>query len=50
MTFAKLSTTHKNAIGTDTEGIDNKQRIHSSRAHDPDRPDIWGILKSGNTR
>jgi hypothetical protein len=46
MTFAKLSTTHKYAIHPHAEGINNKERIHSARAHDPDGPDIRGILKT----
>jgi hypothetical protein len=49
MTFAKLSTTHKNGIRPHIEGINNKQRINSSGTHDPDRPDIRRVLEARHT-
>jgi hypothetical protein len=46
MTLAKLSTTHKYTVRPRTKGIDNKERVHSPAAHDPDGPDIWRVLKT----
>jgi hypothetical protein len=30
------------------EGVNNKQWIHPARAHDPDGPDIWRVLKTSH--
>jgi hypothetical protein len=49
MAFAKLSTTHKDAVSPHVERINNKQGIHSPRAHDPDGPDIRRVLKTRYT-
>jgi len=48
MTFVKLSTTDEYPVRPYTEGIDNKQRVHSSGTHNPDRPDIWRVLKTSH--
>jgi hypothetical protein len=49
MTFTKLSTTHKDGVRPYVKRINNKQGIHSPRAHDPDGPDIRRVLKTRYT-
>jgi hypothetical protein len=50
MTFAELSAAHENTVCTGTKGLDNKERIHPSSAHDPYNSNIWRILKAGHSR
>jgi hypothetical protein len=50
MTFSKLSPAYKYTISPFMKGLHDKKRINSAGTHNPDSPDVRGILKTGNTR
>ena len=49
MTFAKLSAASKYTICSFNKAAKNKGWIDTTGTHDPDSPQIWRILKSGDT-
>jgi hypothetical protein len=45
VTFPELSPPDKNSIHTDAESLDDKNRVHSSGAHDPDGAHVGWVLE-----
>ena len=48
MAFAKVSATHKDAVGLVYKTVQEEYGVYAAGAHDPDHPNMRGILKTRN--
>jgi hypothetical protein len=44
--FAWVSSSNENSVGPQQERTKDVNRVHRSRAHDPDRTEVWRILET----
>jgi hypothetical protein len=49
MAFIKVSTAHKNAVGSIDKTIHEKDRVYPAGAHHPDHPQVAWVLEAGHT-
>jgi hypothetical protein len=49
MTFPWMSPANEDTIDSACQGLQNEHRINSSGAHQPNDPDVWRVLKPGNS-
>jgi len=45
-----MSAAYEDTVRSKLESLENKVRRDAARAHDPDNPDVWGILQPAHSR